>query len=318
MAQQPSERTPLLVGGQAVLEGVMMRGPDTVATAVRRPDGTIAVHAERFIPLSRRSRLLGLPVLRGAAGVVEMLTLGIRMLNFSAEVAMESEGRQEARARGMNIGLGLTVAFSLLAGAALFMVTPVAVATVFFAVDQQPLAFNLVAGAIRMTIFLTYLAGITLMPDIRRVFEYHGAEHKTVAAHEAGGALTPASAATFSRFHPRCGTSFLLVVMLASIALFALGDTAVLVFTGSITFPIRIVVHLAMIPLVGGLSYEALRFTARHAGSLAGRWMVAPGLWLQRITTREPDEAQIEIAIVALRRALGGEGEQVRTGTEAA
>jgi uncharacterized protein YqhQ len=307
---------PMQVGGQAVLEGVMMRGPRMVATAVRRADGTIVVRKDPFVSLAERYPVFKLPVIRGAVGLVEMLVIGVRTLNFSGEVAMgnlirKEEGKPAQSAPESSVRdkatLGLTVLVALLAGTALFFATPLFVATAFFSVDQQPLLFNLVAGGIRMSIFLAYLISISLLPDVRRLFQYHGAEHKTVFAYEKGEALDIASAARQVRFHPRCGTSFLLIVMLVSILLFAMVDAALILWLGPISLATRLITHLPLLPLVGGLSYELIRVSARHSSTLVGRMIVAPGLWLQKITTKEPDESQIEVALTALRTALGQE-----------
>jgi uncharacterized protein YqhQ len=307
---------PMQVGGQAVLEGVMMRAPGMVATAVRKADGTIVVRKDPFVSLAERHPVFKLPVIRGAVGLVEMLVIGVKTLNYSGEVAMEdleskkdgtplppapeSSAREKAK-------LGLTVLVALVAGAALFFATPLFVATALFNVDQQPLLFNLVAGGIRMVIFLAYLLSISLLPDVRRLFQYHGAEHKAVFAYEKGEALDVASASRQIRFHPRCGTSFLLIVMLVSILLFSMLDAALILWLGPISLVTRLLTHLPLLPLVGGVSYELIRVSARHSSTVIGRMIVAPGLWLQKITTKEPDESQLEVALTALRTALGQE-----------
>ena len=309
------------VGGQAVLEGVMMRAPGMVATAVRRSDGTILVRGERFVSLAERFRTIRLPIVRGAVGLIEMLVVGIRALNLSAAVAMEDAGgsipgngsghngnghRPKPPANG-KVAVGLTVAFSLLAGVAIFFAGPLVIATSLFRIEQDPVLFNLSAGAIRVCLLLAYLAGISMLSEIRRLFQYHGAEHKAVFAFERGEELSTRAAMLQSRFHPRCGTSFLLVVVIGSIALFALVDSLLIHWLGGISLGIRLVTHLPLIPIVGGLSYEFLRFSAKRSETLIGRLIVAPGLWLQRITTREPDERQVEVALAALRAALNKE-----------
>jgi uncharacterized protein YqhQ len=306
---------PMVVGGQAVIEGVMMRAPGMVATAVRRPDGSIAVRKERFLTLAEKRKFFRLPVLRGAVGLIEMLIVGLRALNYSAEAALESDrgetsgnGRSSGESSaGENLRLGLTLAAAILAGAAIFFLTPLVITTAWFHVDQQPLAFNLIAGAIRLTLFLVYLLAISTMKDVRRLFEYHGAEHKVVFTFERGEDLSVDCAAEHTRFHPRCGTSFLLVVMLVAILLFGLLDTLLIHWLGVLSLPIRIATHLPLIPILGGVSYEFIKTSARKSGTVLGRLIVAPGLWLQRITTREPDESELEVALEALRTALGEE-----------
>ena len=311
------DKNPMVVGGQAVIEGVMMRAPGMVATAVRRPDGSIAVRKEPYLTLAEKRKLFRLPVLRGAVGLIEMLIIGLRALNYSAEAALGSDlqmapgnGNGEdpgERHRGENLRLGMTLAGALLAGAAIFFLTPLAITTAWFHVDQQPLAFNLIAGAIRLALFLAYLLAISATKDVRRLFEYHGAEHKVVFTFERGERLSVDSAAKHTRFHPRCGTSFLLVVMLVAVLLFGLLDTFLIYWLGALSLPVRLATHIPFIPVLGGISYEFIRISARNSGTLIGRLIVAPGLWLQKITTREPDEGELEVALEALRSALGEE-----------
>ncbi len=299
--------SPTLLGGQAVIEGVMMRFGGSVATAVRRADGSITVKKETYVPLAERHRWIGLPVIRGAVGLIEMLAVGIRSLNFSAEAAMEDAepGTVKKEGKKRDAALGLTLALSLLAGLALFFALPLWVATAAFDVSQYPLWFNLVAGAIRVAIFLAYLILLSAMKDIRRLFQYHGAEHKTVFAMEKGKGLTVEECRSQSRFHPRCGTSFLLVVLVVAILLYAFLDALLISQIGVLTLPMRLVTHLPLLPVVMGVAYEVIRFSARHVDSVLGHWIVLPGLWLQRVTTKEPDGSQIEVAIAALTAAVG-------------
>ena len=320
---------PMQVGGQAVLEGVMMRAPGMVATAVRRVTGEIVVKKEAHVSLAERYPALKLPILRGAIGLIEMMTIGMRTLNFSAEIAIEdvhNEGSKNGKENGRfpknrsassgkeNLKLGLTVALSLIAGVAIFFITPLLVTTVFFSVDQQPLIFNLLAGGIRISLLLAYLLAISMMKDIKRLFQYHGAEHKAVFAFERGEGLTVAAAGRQSRFHPRCGTSFLLIVMIVSIMLFSILDTLLIVWLGRLTLLTRILTHLPLIPLVGGISFEFIKASAKRSTTVIGRIIVAPGLWLQRITTKEPDDSMLEVAVVALQSALGDDRSQFQSG----
>lgn len=306
---------PMQVGGQAVLEGVMMRAPGMVATAVRRSNGEIVVKKEPHQSLGERRPIFKSPLLRGAVGLIEMMIIGIRTLNFSAEIAMEDastkgqgNGNDRTTATGKkkeSFKLALTVTVSLLIGIAIFFLTPLAVTTSLFDVEQDPFWFNLIAGAIRVSLLLVYLGAISMLKDIDRLFQYHGAEHKAVFAFELGKPLDVANAARQSRFHPRCGTSFLLIVMIVSILLFSLLDAALISLFGSIDLLTRLLTHLPLIPLVGGISYEIIRTSAKRSEPPLGKIIVAPGLWLQRITTREPDERQLEVALVALCHALG-------------
>ncbi len=306
---------PLQVGGQAVIEGVMMRAPGRIATAVRRSGGDIVVKWKNYTSLAEKYKVFKLPVIRGAVGLVEMMFLGIETLNFSAEVAMHDiEQKEKVAGNGQkarpekkksNWKIALTVVFSLTVGIAIFFLTPLVVATQFFTVDQDAFLFNIVAGLIRISLLLGYLAAISLMKDIKRLFRYHGAEHKAVFTFESGGELTPGSAAGYTRFHPRCGTSFILIVMVTAILLFAVLDTVLIGILGTLTLPVRILTHIPFIPLVGGVAYEFIRWSAKRSTTPVGKALVAPGLWLQRITTKEPDAGMLEVAIVALKCALG-------------
>ncbi len=318
---------PLQVGGQAVIEGVMMRAPGRIATAVRRAGGEIVVKWKAYTSLAEKYGFFKLPVVRGAVGLVEMMFIGIETLNFSAEVAMHDIEQKEKPSGNRSSGkhdpaatpgtavksgkpksnwkIALTVVFSLTVGIAVFFLTPLIVATQFFTVDQDAFAFNVVAGVIRIALLLGYLSAISLMKDVRRLFRYHGAEHKAVFTFESGGELTPASAMGYTRFHPRCGTSFILIVMVSAILLFAVLDTILIGMLGTITLPVRLLTHIPFIPLVGGVAYEFIRWSAKRSATPLGKALVAPGLWLQRITTKEPEDGMLEVAIVALKCALG-------------
>jgi uncharacterized protein YqhQ len=317
--QQLSAR-PLQVGGQAVIEGVMMRSPERVATAVRRRDGSITMRSEDNRPFTERYPAWNVPVIRGFIALIEMMSIGIRTLNFSADVAMEDveeEERRKAEAAGkvykkkkgsggrtaFGTVLTLLVAFGI--AILLFFVTPLYTATALFDVEQQAFGFNLVAGAIRVSLLLGYMLAISRMKDVKRLFQYHGAEHKAVFAFENDLELTVENTRLQSRFHPRCGTSFVLQVALIAIVCFAILDWLLILALGEITFLVRIATHLPLIPLVAGVSYEGIKLSARHSTTAIGRMVAAPGLWLQRITTREPDDSQIEVALAALRAALG-------------
>lgn len=310
---------PMQIGGQAVIEGVMMRAPGSVATAVRRSNGDIVVKAEKFRSLVERFRLLNVPIVRGAIGLLDMMYLGIKTLNWSAEVAMmdleQEEAKKQSRKNGAQrapgkqstLALVATLVVALAIGISIFFVTPLVVTTYVFQVEQRAFAFNLTAGVIRIGILLFYLAAISMMKDIKRLFQYHGAEHKAVFTFEQNGSLIPETAQAFTRFHPRCGTSFLLIVMFVAILSFSVLDVLLMSWSGRMTLVLRLATHLPFIPIVGGLSYEIIRFSAKHSATWWGAILVAPGLWLQRITTKEPDLQQIEVALVALRCALGTE-----------
>lgn len=311
---------PLAVGGQAVIEGVMMRAPGRIATAVRRANGDIIVKKRSYTSLAEKNSIFKLPILRGAVGLVEMMFIGIETLNFSTEVAMKDiEARERANGNGKapktktpasNFRLALTVMLSLVLGIGIFFITPLIVTTKLFNVEQNAFGFNLIAGGIRLSILIGYLMIIALMKDVKRLFEYHGAEHKAVFTFESMGDLTIESARQYTRFHPRCGTSFILIVMVISMLLFSVLDSLLIMWLGKISLPVRMATHLPLIPLVGGVAYEFIRWSAKRSTTPLGKMLVTPGLWLQRITTNEPDPSQIEVALVALKCALGVEEPQ--------
>ncbi len=274
-----------MIGGQAVIEGVMMKGPDSIATAVREPSGCITVRVEPIHSLGDRFPLLKKPLLRGVIALGEALIYGLKALSFSAQAAGE-EGEELS---GREIALTMTAAFGL--AVLLFVVLPT-YATKFiqsFVTDSRLL--NLFEGVLRLIIFFAYVGAISSLADIRRVFQYHGAEHKTIFAYEAGIPLEVGSIRGYSRLHPRCGTNFLLIVMVVSIFMFA--------FLGWPDIWLRIVSRVIMLPLVAGISYEIIRFAGTCDNPVVAMCM-KPGLWLQYMTTREPSDDQIEVAIKAL------------------
>ncbi len=295
----------LPVGGQAVIEGVMMRAAGKIVTAVRTPDRGIVVREEAHIPWSQRWHLLRVPVLRGTVSFFEMLIVGMRTLNFSAEMA---GGETPAAASGgwkERLAMVFTLAVSLGVGLGLFFFFPLFIAH-SAGMTPDALAFNGVAGGVRLFLLLLYLWGISQWQEIGRVFEYHGAEHKSIHALEAGAELTVENARRCSRLHPRCGTSFLLIVALLSVGIFALVDGAFpQVFGHPQSLLERFATHMAVLPLISGMGFELLKFSGRRRHHPLVRLLSAPGLWLQRITTREPDDEQLEVALVALRHALG-------------
>ncbi len=302
---------PLQVGGQAVIEGVMMRAKNVIATAVRRHDGKIVVKKEEFHSLLERYPKLKIPILRGALGLLEMMYIGIKTLNYSAEIALAdaddlTDTKDKKVKKGKNtLSLILTLIVSLVLGVGIFFFLPLFIATRFFNVEQQPLSFNLIAGGIRITILLAYLYSVSLMKDVHRLFQYHGAEHKAVFTFEQNDRLEITTAMKYTRFHPRCGTSFVLIVMLIAIFLFSFLDLITLQFIHPLSLPVRLLTHLPFIPVVGGIAYELLKFSARHSTTRLGRILVAPGLWLQKVTTKEPDESQMEVSLTAMKAALG-------------
>jgi uncharacterized protein YqhQ len=288
------------IGGQAVLEGVMMRGPSSWAVAVRKPDGAIAQVCNTInSPMSRR-KIYRLPVVRGVIALGESLAIGFRALAISANYAAQEEDEdgevQTELTRGQLIfAFAIAIGFAVM----LFKVTP-ALITDWLPIHRTS-AFVVVEGAIRVTLFIVYLSVISLLPDLRRVFQYHAAEHKAINAYEAGEELEPERVQRFSMIHPRCGTAFLLWVMVIAIFVFA--------FFGRPAWYWLIATRILLLPVIAGLAYELIRFAGKHAGNRLLLTLLAPGLWLQRLTTRQPTLDQIEVSIRALREVL--EREQV-------
>jgi uncharacterized protein YqhQ len=305
----------LNVGGQAVIEGVMMRSKDRVATAVRIPNGEILVKTEDYRSLATRYKLLNTPILRGAVAFVEMLLIGIRTLNFSAEVAVKEIEKQEAFDKGKEytekkrtqstLYLALTAAFALGLGILIFFFLPLAIAN-FLDIHKEAIGFNLIAGGIRLTMFLVYVASLSFIGEFKRIFQYHGAEHKSIYALEMGDELTPERASRHTRFHPRCGTSFILIVALIAIFIYAVSDTLFQMWAGHPpALLVRFAIHFALLPLVAGSSFELLKLSGKTRENALTKVLIKPGLWLQKITTKEPSHDQLEVAIAALEAALG-------------
>jgi uncharacterized protein YqhQ len=293
-----------LVGGQAVLEGVMMRSPHAWAIAVRRPSGEVATMSEPLERPSEKHKWMGWPVIRGVMTLGYAMTLGFRALRFSANVALDQIPPDE---QGKKVEMsGWVAAVNIVISLAFFIFMykflPLAAATELKRVDPifaNPIMFNLIDGVIRIALFLVFIWGVSLMKDIRRVYEYHGAEHKTVFAFENGDPLDTGAVQKYSTYHPRCGTSFLMTVMIFSILVYIVAN-AIFPVT---TFWARFAARIILLPVIAGLSYEIIRFAAKHRGSLFAL-MTAPGLWLQRITTQPPSDDQVQCAIVALDQAM--------------
>ena len=283
------EEKKITIGGQAVIEGVMMRGPELTATAVRTPEGKIEINSRPVNSISDRYPVLKKPLLRGCVSLIESLVIGIRSLGYSAQMAGEEEEQLSDRE------LAGTIAFAFVLAAVLFIAIPTGAAKLFHSITEDPVFLNLMEGLLRLFIFIAYIVGISRMKDIQRVFQYHGAEHKTIACFEAGEALTVENAMKHTRFHKRCGTSFLLIVMLVSIFVFA--------FLGWPSLIERIASRIVLLPVVAGISYEIIRFSANSDNCILG-WAVKPGLWLQRLTTREPEPDMLEVAIESAKSVL--------------
>lgn len=295
----------ITVGGQAVIEGVMMRSPTAVATAVRRKDDTITVHRFPFVSLTKRAKFWGLPVVRGAVSLVESLYLGIKTLNWSANQVAEDEGGGKKNRFWEGVMSVVSIIAALAAALALFMLLPYWVTGLLRDAGGSQFIFHAAAGAIRIFLFLLYLFAISRWKEIRRVFEYHGAEHKSIFAFEKSEEVSVKSAREHSRFHPRCGTSFLLITAIVIIFLFAVLDSIIVPIIGEYRSPLhRLLIHIPFIPLVAGLSYEVLKLSGRKQEGKIWSQIIKPGLWLQHITTKEPDESQLEVAVAALEASL--------------
>jgi len=291
------------IGGQAVLEGVMMRGSSNWAVAVRKPDGQIAEVCRPIESVMKRHWLFRLPVIRGIIALGESLGIGFRALSISAQYAAQEEGAdadaevETELSRGALIfAFAVAIAFAVL----LFKVTP-ALITNWLPIDTTGW-FVIVEGGIRVTLFIGYLILISLLPDLRRVFQYHAAEHKAINAYEAGEELKPEVVQRFSLIHPRCGTAFLLWVMVIAIFVFA--------FFGRPVWYWLIASRILLLPLIAGIAYEVIRFAGKHTDNRFLMTLLAPGLWLQRLTTREPTLDQLEVSIRALREVLALEQRQ--------
>lgn len=300
-SQSPTEFN---YGGQAVIEGVMMRGSKALAVAVRNPQGEMVVHTE---PLNARiygGGIARIPFLRGLTLLWDALGLGVKSLMFSAEVALEEEGEDGEEPEKIFEGPAQwgTVAISLSISIALFFLFPAFVGDLFVRwldLGPSPVISNLVEGIVRLILIIAYIWAIGLLPDVKRLFGYHGAEHKTINAYEAGAPLTPESVARYSLEHPRCGTAFLLTVVVVSILVYTL--------LPPLSLPVRLLSRVILLPLIAGIAYEFIRFSAKHQDNVLIRLLTKPNLALQHLTTRQPDAEMLEVAILAFERVLAYE-----------
>ena len=302
---------PKKAGGQAIIEGVMMRHRQKVSWAVRKRDGSVLVERMPFVPAAVKHRFLRWPIVRGAVSMYESLVLGYQALSRSAEIALDderaekNESKEKSKRRPIDsLVSGASFGLSILFGVGLFMYLPMKIISLVVP-SNSAIEFNAFAGAIRIAIFLTYLILISLWKDMRRIFEYHGAEHKAIYAYEDDKELTIDTMRPYTTLHPRCGTSFLLLVAIVCILLFSVIDAAVIRFIGP--YPhvgMRLIVHLLLVPLVSGSSYEVLKLSDRYRHLPLVGALIMPGLWLQKITTRRPDDSQLEVAAKALKAVV--------------
>jgi len=302
----------LAMGGQAVIEGVMMKSPGLIVTSVRKPTGEIVSRVVPYLAVTKRYRILGLPVVRGGITLFEQLYHGINSLTFSAEVASAEEGKpKEAKGWTSSLWAALTVILALGVGLLLFFYVPLIIAGRTVSAGsggvKESILFNLVDGVVRLVIFFLYLGALSMWKEMRKVFEYHGAEHKSIHAYEHGETLSIENVKKYTTRHPRCGTSFLLVVMVVSIIVF--------VFTGRPHNIQERLLRLLVVPVIAGLSYEVIKLAGKYREGFLMKALSAPGLAVQRFTTREPSDAQIEVALEALRQAVGPEVEASHVGS---
>ncbi len=294
-----NEKKMTSIGGQAVIEGVMMRGPHKIATAVRKPDGEIIIDEKENKSLGKIAKV---PIIRGVIAFISSMVIGVKSLMFSAkfydvEDENKKEKKKETKENMSDWMIYGSVILAICMSVGLFIVLPNVISNIFVPnKEANPVIYNLVESIVKIAIFLGYLFAVSLMKDIQRTFEYHGAEHKTIFCYENGEELIPENVKKYSRFHPRCGTSFLLFVVIISIIVFSL--------VGVYKNPfINLGLRLLLLPLVAGISYEIIKFAGRSTSKYV-TWLNAPGKWLQRLTTREPDEKQIEVAIAALKAVI--------------
>ena len=286
-------------GGQAVIEGVMMRSPLKYAIAVRRPDKEIILKMGKLKSLSNKLKFLKWPIFRGIINLVESLVLGLKALTYSAEQATG----EEEKINSVEMFFTILIAFGLFI--VFFIALPTAIAKYLDKYLSNLIIYNLFEGILRISIFITYLFFISKLKDIKRVFEYHGAEHKVIYTYEAGEELNVDNVKKYSTLHPRCGTSFIFIVLIMSILVFSL--------LGKQTLLLRIAYRIAIIPIIAGLSYEILKLSAKNMNKTIVKWAVMPGLWFQKLTTSEPDDAQIEVAIKALKGVLPEENKNIKS-----
>ena len=282
------------IGGQAVIEGVMMRNGNDYAVAVRKPDQTIEVKKDQFIGLNARWHTKKIPIIRGVLSFIDSLVLGMSTLTYSAsffEDEEEAEKEKDKDGKSDAVFMGLTVALSVVIAVVLFMLTPFFISSLFGKVIKSPMTLAVIEGLIRIAIFFIYIVAISQMKDIQRVFMYHGAEHKTINCIEHGAELTPENAAKYSRLHKRCGTSFLLIVMVVSIICF--------MFIRVDNMALKIVLRVILVPVIAGVSYEVIQWAGRSESCLVNI-VSKPGLMLQKLTTREPDLEMLEVAFASI------------------
>ena len=301
----------ILVGGQAVIEGVMMRVPGAYATAVRDSKGKIHFNRSNFKSITEFYPLLKKPIIRGIVGVYESLKMGYSTLQWSAEI---SELNEESPERTNKFIEFLLTLFSIALALGLFVIAPMGLTSWLFEKDQDAFIFNLISGLFRISFFLIYLVLISFINDVKRLFQYHGAEHKSVYNFESGKDLSINNAQCFPTQHPRCGTSFMFIIMIVAILSFAALDSFIMLYVEELKIWMRIILHIPFIPIVSGMGYEVLKLTSKYRNNFFFLILSKPGLLLQNITTKQPDDKQVEVALMALEKAFGDNLSQYTTG----
>ena len=293
----------ILVGGQAVIEGVLMRVPGAYSTAVRSPNGEIVIDRHSFQSVLEKYNLKNIIIFRGVVGLFESMKIGFKTLQWSADIAEKNDEEQKTNPIVEFILSLLSILFVL----SIFFIGPLSLASFIIEkdVNGSPILYNILAGSFRITFFLIYLFLISQIDDIYRLFQYHGAEHKTVYNFESGKKLDVNIAQTFQTQHPRCGTSFVFIIMVIGILTFSIIDSLFIYYIGQLNLMTRIIMHILFIPLVAGFGYEVLKLTAKYQQNFIFKFFAKPGLWLQNITTKQPTDEQLEIAIIALKSAFG-------------
>jgi uncharacterized protein YqhQ len=299
----------ILVGGQAVIEGVMMRVPGAYSTAVRDPKGKLKLKKEKFTSITVSSEFWSKPIFRGIASLYEAMKMGMSTLQWSADITYPEESSNNSYFSKLLDTLTTFLSISL--AILLFMVLPMWLTTQLLNIEKDAVLFNLSSGTFRILFFIIYLFLISRINDVSRLFQYHGAEHKVVYNFESGQDISIKNAQSFSTKHPRCGTSFMFIVLLSAIFVFAVVDTITIYFFGKISLSIRLLSHLPLIPFVSGVGYELIKITSK-SDSIIFRTLKKPGILLQNITTREPDDKMIEVSIAAIKDAFGDEYEELR------
>ena len=308
-------KTSILVGGQAVIEGVMMRVPGAYATALRLKNGTIISKRFDFTSIIERYKMKNYFIIRGFLHLYESMKIGYQTLDWSADI-YESENNNGKKNKDSILNKffeKLVSIFSILLSIGIFLGLPLYFSSILIPDNtNSPFYFNIISGIIRITIFLIYLILISQLNDVKRLFQYHGAEHKTVYNFESGKELNIKNAQKFSTLHPRCGTSFIFIIMIVTIFSYTILDSIALLFIDNLNFSIRLIMHLLCLPLVAGIGYEVLKFLSNKQHILIFKYLSKPGLLLQNITTKEPDDLQLEIAIYALKTAFDNKIDQFK------